>query len=1224
MTSRKKQKGEERTANETVQSVATRRIGQLILSATLSVIASIMGLAPYIAIYLITTHLFDFGVRNADMRYVFGIAIASLAATVIKSVTNGVSLHISHIGTYDILYEIRIELAKKLSTMPLGWFDRRNTGEIKRVIHEHVEKMEEALAHAVPELAAAIAVPLLSIVVLFFMDWRMSLMLLISPILGVFLSATMTKISAEDYQTYNNLTDRMNSTIIQYINGMKIIKAFTQSQASFSNVKELVDDISVYYIRMGERAQGVWSGSAVAFRTGPLFIIPVGLALYSKGTLDLPTLVLFMVMSLGYARPIYNFMMHGSMAFYQIVMSMGCIDKVFGQPSLKRAEQPKHPDGYDISFQDVGFSYGSLEQNTQEEQKEKAPSAPRVLEGINLEIPHGSVFALVGPSGAGKTTISRLIPRFWDVDEGSIKIGGVDIREIDSNELMNAVSFVFQDVFLFNDSIYENIRLGKPSATHDEIIAAAKLAQCDEFAKELGGYDYQVGENGIRLSGGQRQRISIARAILKDAPIIVLDEATAFVDPENESLIQQALAALIANDPEHPKTLVVVAHRLSTITEVDQILLVNEGRIAAQGTHKELLEKSDLYRMLWESHTDAQKWQFESDAEGKGLKINRNTAYDVAYEPLRDEFALLRSAKNYWQQIKGLVGEQKALFRKSILWSFLDGITVALPGGALYLALLGIANDQVTSNLILGLTIALAIIYFLQWFFYRGSYMSFLKLDTDIQGRLRLFLSDYLRRLPLGFYTSRDVGYIDALFSTTIDFMATRISVSLLISSVVAPSLIFFFTLFVDWRMALAMAISVPVAAYVMHRSMGIFNQAWLAQREALKEANARMVEYIRGISVVRAFNLSGERFEQFKSAMDRYRLACRNTVTSITPAMIGFSSVLEIGFALMLIIGPLLMTDGSLDFEEFLIFLLLGTSFYAPILGLGDLLSFQKIIANGVTNINEFLKTKIMPEPAVSQPPSGYEIAFDDVHFRYEKEKVLDGVSFVIPEKTMVALVGPSGSGKTTITNLIARFWDIDQGSVSVGGVDVREMSSDTLLSNITMVFQDVYLFNDTIMNNIRFANQSATDEQVVEAARLARAHDFISEMTDGYDSLVGEGGSTLSGGEKQRISIARAILKDAPIVLLDEATASIDPENERLIQQAINALVKQKTVIIIAHRLSTVRTADIILVLDDGKVIQQGRHEDLIKQDGMYLRFWQERQKARSWKLSGSAKTA
>jgi ATP-binding cassette subfamily B protein len=515
------------------------------------------------------------------------------------------------------------------------------------------------------------------------------------------------------------------------------------------------------------------------------------------------------------------------------------------------------------------------------------------------------------------------------------------------------------------------------------------------------------------------------------------------------------------------------------------------------------------------------------------------------------------------------------------------------------------------------LAFMLVLILFVQWILNKKAYLSFLQLDSKIQGRLRLYLSDYLRRLPLGFFTSRDVGYIDALFTTTIDFMMTRMAVTLFISSCVAPSIIFIFTLFIDWRMALIMACSVPVAVIFLSRAIRGFNRAYVIMREEMMKLNARMVEYIQGIQVIRAFNLSGDRFEQFRSSVDKYRKACIKTSTGFTPHTIVFSSILEIGFALIILIGPILLEITVLSFENFLMFLLLGTSFYAPILAMGELQVFRRVIGNGVSNINEFLRTEILPEPKTSKQPQGFDIKLKEVDFRYQDEIVLKGASLEIPERSMVALVGQSGSGKTTITNLIARFWDVDKGSVQVGGNDVREMSSDALLSQISMVFQDVYLFNDTVMNNIRFGNPAASDEQVMAAARLAQADEFIQEMSDGYNSLVGEGGSTLSGGEKQRISIARAILKDAPIILLDEATASIDPENERLIQKAFNALVKDKTIVIIAHRLSSVQTADIIFVLDKNTIIEKGTHQELLDNKGQYYQFWQERQKARSWKL-------
>jgi ATP-binding cassette subfamily B protein len=398
---------------------------------------------------------------------------------------------------------------------------------------------------------------------------------------------------------------------------------------------------------------------------------------------------------------------------------------------------------------------------------------------------------------------------------------------------------------------------------------------------------------------------------------------------------------------------------------------------------------------------------------------------------------------------------------------------------------------------------------------------------------------------------------------------------------------------------------------------MSVFARIWRAQMLARTAANSRMVEYIQGIGVIRAFNLSGSRMGHFEQTMGEYRDASIRTITAVSPTMVIFMMTIEIGLAAILLFGSFFYLQGSLSVETFLLFMFLGISFYRPLMNLNDMLGYNRIVRNSVRNINEFLKTPLLPEPSQGTRPQGFNIDFENVTFGYEDKTILDGVSFHIPERSLVALVGPSGSGKTTITNLIARFWDVNGGAVKVGGVDVRAMSTDTLLANITMVFQDVYLFNDTILNNIRFGNPNATDEQVFTAARAARCHEFITELSEGYLTMVGESGSTLSGGQKQRVSIARAILKDAPVVLLDEATASIDPENEQLIQQAFNALAANKTLIVIAHRLNTVQSADKIIVLDEGHVVQEGKHGELIAQEGMYRRFWEERQKARSWKL-------
>ncbi len=1178
--------------------VARKRMWALALAAGLATLSAGLGLVPYVLVYLISVHLFFRPPAEADASYVWLLAGLSVAAIGLKALAFGFAERVSHVAAYDILYELRMELAKKLSELPLGYFGNRTIGELKKVIHEDTEQIEEGLAHAIPDITSAVATPLLTAIVLFYVDWRMALATVAMLPLLVGLYGYILNRSKGHMSAYQRMMASLNSVVVQYVQGMKVIKAFARTDNSFEEYRKVVEEASRIYEEAHTRTRAPFAVFYVGLRANVLVILPVGVALYLAGTLTLPTLVLFLILGMGFNQPLFKLMMTAGMTWWKISGSTRKIAEVLAEEPLPEPANPREPEGHDLEFRNVSFGYNEK----------------RVLREVSFRAPEGTVTALVGPSGAGKTTVARLIPRFWDADEGEVLLGGVDVREMSSGDLMQRVAFVFQDVFLFDDSVYENIRVGNPGATGEEVLDAARRARVDEFARELPeGYDTRVGENGSRLSGGQRQRISIARAILKDAPLVVLDEATAFVDPENEALIQEAIGSLTEE-----KTLVVVAHRLSTITGADQILLVEDGRISARGTHEELLERSETYRTLWNAHEEAQE-RATADVRAERAEVPKVRAY-VEQKPAELPENPYRSleGESFVGMVLRLAGRHRRDYvRRALPLQFLEGVVFSAPVVLVFLTLLELFRDEVSLGRVYGYVGGILLSFALLALFNYLATGVLYKVDGGAKNDLRLYIGEHLRRLPLGYFTRRDTGRINALVTNDVMQLDYVTSTAQFVRAVVSPALTLVVLLLIDWRMALATFAGVPLFLLVLWWGDGVFKKVWREQTVARTEANSRMIEYIRGIPVVRAFNLGGERSERFERAMDRYRRASADTQTKLTPVIVGGITVLELGFAAILVVGSALFLAGTLELSIFLLFLVLGLVFYAPIHDAGELMGYRRMVQNSMRKVTELLDTPLLPEPETDHPPQHHSIAFENVSFSYEDERVLKDVSFGIPEKNLTALVGPSGSGKTTVTYLIARFWDVDEGAVRVGGGDVRDMKTDTLMSNITMVFQDVYLFGDTIVNNIRFGNLDATEKEVVAAARAARCHEFIMQLPRGYDTPVGEGGSTLSGGEKQRISIARALLKDAPIVLLDEATASIDPENERLIQDALNALVAEKTLVVIAHRLSTVRAADNIVCLEDGRVVQQGTHEQLIGQNGLYRRFWTERARARDWKL-------
>jgi len=505
------------------------------------------------------------------------------------------------------------------------------------------------------------------------------------------------------------------------------------------------------------------------------------------------------------------------------------------------------------------------------------------------------------------------------------------------------------------------------------------------------------------------------------------------------------------------------------------------------------------------------------------------------------------------------------------------------------------------------------------WFTGKKAYLVAYRDGYNICCDGRLAVVDHLRRLPMSFFNSRDPGDIGAYIVSdynNVEMLTTHL-IGQFFGGLVMPVVALVSLSFFNWQLALAAAAVIPLAYPMMLLTNHFVATMGKKHQKVKTNAASRMIEYIQGIRLIKAFNLSGNKFERLERAFRDLKRESIRTEAAPAPTITLASTLLNGGLVLIMLLGFSMLLDAQVSIPVYIMFLLAGSFIYAPLINALTFIALINYMKLGAERIDTLCKTPVLPEGTVEEVANS-EIEFRHVDFGYNAEiPVLRDVSLVIPEKGLTAFVGPSGSGKTTLTRLIARFWDVDKGKILLGGRDIKDYTVHTLMQQISIVFQDVYLFNDTIYNNIRVGRETATREEIEIAARKAQCHEFITAMPDGYDTLVGEGGSTLSGGEKQRISIARAILKDAPIVLLDEATASLDPENEVHIQDAINDLVKEKTVVIIAHRLGTVVNADSIVVIDQGRVVQQGRHQTLLEEEGVYRNLWMEQQRVKGWKF-------
>ncbi|MFJ7020142.1 ABC transporter ATP-binding protein [Streptomyces sp. NPDC101117] len=1019
------------------------------------------------------------------------------------------------------------------------------------------------------------------------------------------------------------------------VSGVRVVKGFGQEEQETGKLREVGRRLYAGRLRTIRFNAKYTPALQAVPALGQVAMLALGGWLAVRGHITLGTFVAFSTYLAQLVGPVRMLAMVLTVAQQARASSERVLELIDTEPSIKDGTKALPADApATVEFDDVSFGYD-----------EERP----VLDGLSLEIRAGETLAVVGASGSGKSTVSLLLPRFYDVTGGAVLVGGHDVRELTLDSLRAAIGLVPEDSFLFSDTVRANIAYGRPDATDEQIEAAARAAQADRFIADLPeGYGTKVGEHGLTLSGGQRQRIALARAILTDPRLLVLDDATSAVDARVEHEIHEALKHVMEG-----RTTLLIAHRRSTLGLADRIAVLDAGRLADIGTHEELQERSALYRRLLTDpdelggvspgHTqppspqedtsvrDELDAEFDAergvtprlwtgDREPKDLALAQSPATPEllaqveALPPARDvpdvdEASAVRPERSYGLR-RLLRGFGRPLLISLALVAVDAGMGLLLP------ILIRHGIDSGVGQAALGAVWAASLLGLLavtvQWAAQIGETRMTGRTGERVLYALRLKIFAQLQRLGLDYYERELTGRIMTRMTTDVDALSTFLQTGLVTAFV---SVVTFFgimgaLLVLDVQLAFVVFATLPpliVATYFFRKASV---KAYELARERVSVVNADLQESVAGLRIVQAFRRERDGGARFAERSDSYRQARIRGQWLISIYFPFVQFLASAAAAAVLIVGGVRIDAATLTTGALVAYLLYIDLFFAPVQQLSQVFDGYQQATVSLGRIQELLReptsTRAAEEPREVRELRG-EIAFEGVRFAYgDDEEALTGIDLRIPAGQTVAFVGETGAGKSTLVKLVARFYDPSAGRVTVDGTDVRDLDLTSYRHRLGVVPQEAYLFPGTVRDAIAYGRPDATDAEVEAAARAVGAHEMIATLDGGYLHEVAERGRNLSAGQRQLIALARAELVDPDVLLLDEATAALDLATEAQVNQATDRLAGRRTTLVVAHRLTTAARADRVVLMDHGRVAEDGTHEELLARDGRYAELW------------------